>query len=266
MYKIIATDMDGTLLNSRNLISNENREAIIKAQEKGCKIVLASGRPIAAMKIFEKELKLAEYESYLIGFNGGQIIDCKTRETVFSLGLKENDIRYLFEKAEEYGVNVLTYNGGTILAKYDDEFARIEARYTNFPIKVIQSLDELDYTKTIKCMFVAEPVKIRECLEKLKKERKDKYFMSISDPHFLEICDINVNKGTAIKKLCEKLNIDLKYLITCGDSYNDKEMLEISGLSVAAANANEDIRKLCTYTSVTNDEHILKDVIDKFII
>ena len=54
MYKIIATDMDGTLLNSRNLISNENREAIIQAQEKGCKIVLASGRPIAAMKIFEK--------------------------------------------------------------------------------------------------------------------------------------------------------------------------------------------------------------------
>lgn len=266
MYKLIATDMDGTLLTSKSTISIENEKAIINLQKKGCKFVLASGRPIEAMKKFSKQLKMDKYEGYIVAFNGSQILDCKTNETVYSIPLSKDDIKYIYEKSKELEVTLITYVNENIYASEINEFTNIEVSITGMGVVKINDINDILDKKIMKFMFVSSPDKIKKCLEYMKKQVGDKYFLAISNPHFLEIANVDANKGKSLEQLSKILKIDLKDIIACGDSYNDIEMLKIAGLSVAAKNAPKDIQNICKYVSVTNDEDILKDVINKFIV
>lgn len=265
MYKLIATDMDDTLLTSQKNISKENQESIMQAQEKGVKFVLASGRPTFAMNSFANQLKLDKFGGYVLSYNGACITDCKTGKNIFSLGLNETDIFFLFNKADEYDVSILTYNDDVILYNKYTEYVDLEIECTNFKSKKITDLSLLDFTKTMKCMIVANPEKIKEIYIKLKELVGDKYYLAISNPHFLEIANININKGKTLKYLCDILSIDSSEIIACGDSYNDIDMLKFAGLSVAADNACDDIKKICKYVSVNHNENILEDVIKKYI-
>ena len=114
MYKLVALDLDDTLLNEKGEISKENREAIIKAQNLGVKIVLASGRPTGAMMRFIEELELDKNEGYIVSFNGGQIINCKTKETIFSQALKVSQIYEVYEQAKKLGCSIITYDGNNM--------------------------------------------------------------------------------------------------------------------------------------------------------
>lgn len=265
MYKLIATDMDDTLLTSQKNISIENKKSIIHAQEKGVKFVLASGRPTFAMTDFAKELQLDKFGGYILSYNGASITDCKNNKNIFSLGLNKEDITFFFKKADEYDVSILTYNDDVILYNKYTKYVDLEVVCTNFKTKQISDLSMLDFNKTMKCMMVASPEKIKELYIKLKDLVGNKYYLAISNPHFLEIANLNINKGKALQYLCDLLGIDNSEIIACGDSYNDVDMLKIAGLSVAADNAADDIKKMCSYISVNHDKNILEDVIKKYI-
>ena len=265
MYKLIATDMDGTLLTSKSTVSIENEKAIIEAQKKGVKFVLASGRPVEGMKKYAKQLQMDKYEGYIIAFNGSQIIDCKTKETVYSEPLSKEDVKYIYNKAKEFGTTLVTYVNEYIYSSDLNEYSEIEINVTGMKAIKINSIEDIIDKKIMKFMFVDEPKNINKYLEIMKKEVGNKYFIAISNPHFLEIANINASKGNSLKQLCKILDIDIVDTITCGDSYNDVDMLKLDCLSVAAKNAPDDIKKICKYVSRTNDEHILEDVINKFI-
>lgn len=265
MYKLIATDMDGTLLTSNSEVSIQNEKAIISAQEKGIKFVLASGRPVEAMKKYSNQLKMDKYEGYIVAFNGAQIVDCKTKETIFSEPLSNEDIEYIYNRSKELGVTLITYIDEYIYMSELNEYADIEISVTGMKALKINGINDILDKQIMKFMFVDTPENISKYLEVMKKEVGGKYFLAISNPHFLEIANIKASKGNSLKALCKILDIDLKNIITCGDSYNDVDMLKLEGLSVAAKNAPEDIKKICNYVSCTNDEHILEDVINKFI-
>ena len=207
MYKLIATDLDGTLLNSEHKISLKNKEYIILAQEKGIKFVLASGRPITAMKNFEKELKLAEYSSYLIAYNGAEIYDCKNMKTIYSTPLNENQIEYIVGKSNQYNIPFVTYCNDTIYASDINDDVMIEAKYTNMPIKKINSINEIDKSKLLKFMFIGEPEKVSAIYSELITNKDKNLSLAISDPHFLEITDNKANKGIALKTLCKYTSV-----------------------------------------------------------
>ena len=265
MYKLIATDMDGTLLNSNSHISKQNEDAIINAQEKGVIFVLASGRPTPAMIPFVSQLKLDKLNGYLISYNGAAITRCSDNKNIFSLGLNEEDIRLWWDIANKYDVSIVTYVDDIIYCSKHTEYVDIEAKVTGLEVKEIEDIKELDFTKTMKCMLVAKPSKIKDLYETTKKTLGDKYFIAISNPHFLEVANINVNKGQTLEHLCNLLNIKKDEVIACGDSYNDVDMLKIAGLSVAADNSPSDIKDICKYVSVHHDSHILEDIIKKYI-
>lgn len=263
--KLIATDMDGTLLNSQGKVSKENAQAIISAQEKGVKFVLASGRPLEAMTTFIEQLYMDKYNSYIIAFNGAVIYDTMKKENIFEIALSEKQIEHIKAMSKYYSVNYVSYVNGKIFADDINEHTKFEANLTGLDIDTFDKI-ELKDNKLYKFMFISTPEKIRQIYE----DYKDKcaefgLSITISNPKFLEIIDEKVNKGLAITQLCSIISIDLDNVISCGDSYNDIPMLEISGLSVAADNANETVKSICKYISVNNNENILEDVIKKYI-
>ena len=143
-YKLIATDMDGTLLDEEHGITRENVEAIVKVQrEKGVKFVLASGRPSYAMLEYAKELQMDEYEGYVLAFNGGELIDMKTNEVIFHEGLEKKDIENVYKVSKEINVPMILYVGDTIYGTEATEGVMYEADQCKMKFQKFDSLEEL---------------------------------------------------------------------------------------------------------------------------
>jgi len=137
-YKLIATDMDGTLLDEEHGITKENVEAIIKVQrEKGVKFVLASGRPSYAMLEYAKELQMDKYEGYVLAFNGGELIDMKTNEVIFHEGLRKNDIENVYKVSKEIKHNGLSNIGKSLTGKTTTNAVKYFQKNTGKAIKGI---------------------------------------------------------------------------------------------------------------------------------
>ena len=118
-YKIIVLDLDGTLTNRDKVITPRTKEALMKAQEAGKIVVLASGRPTAGVEPLAKELDLARFGSYILSYNGGMITNCKTGEVIFSSLLPVESNKKIMDLAKEYGVDFLTYEGEEIITNND---------------------------------------------------------------------------------------------------------------------------------------------------
>ncbi|WP_064610030.1 Cof-type HAD-IIB family hydrolase [Streptobacillus moniliformis] len=267
MIKLIATDMDGTLLNSKHEIAEKNIESIIKAQENGYTFVLASGRPTFAMIDFAKELKMDKFGGYIVSFNGGEIIDCKTWKTIYSLGIEKNDILEMYNYAQENNLTFLMYDDKSIYVNEINEYAIVEGEITKGEIKLIEDIEKMNFENSIKCSLLSEPENLIKH-EKILKESKfaEKLFFARSLPIFLEIVNKNIDKGKTLHKLLEILNFDKSNTIVVGDSYNDIPLLSAGAFKVAPSNAKPEVKEMADYVGVSNDEGILADLIEKFIL
>ena len=266
-YKLIATDMDGTLLNEKHEITKENAEAIIQVQKKGIKFVLASGRPSFAMIGYAKELQMDKLGGYILAFNGGELIDLKNDKVIFHEGLDKKDIEEIYSVSKKLKIPMILYAGDTIYGSEDTEGVRFEASQCKMKFKKFDSLKELDkkgITQTTKCMFIGKPEEVKNAEKYMKEVHGNDYFIAISNPIFLEIANKNVNKGKTLKKLSEIENIKLEEIIAVGDSGNDKPLLEIAGMPVAVENAIPEVKEISKFISTSYENHALKTVIEKF--
>ena len=124
-YQMIVLDLDGTLTNRDKIITPRTKEALMKAQEQGKIVVLASGRPTYGIMPLAKELELEKYGGYILSFNGGIIINCKTEEVVFERQLPIESNAGIIHLAEHHRVNILTYEKDWIVVTdEEDEYAK----------------------------------------------------------------------------------------------------------------------------------------------
>lgn len=266
-YKLIATDMDGTLLNDEHFTSAGNIEAIKEIQKKGVKFVLASGRPSFAMFEYAKELEMDKLGGYVLAFNGGQLIDMKDGKMIFHEGLDWDDIRKIYELSREIEIPMVLYGEDTVYASKDTENTRFEAKLCGMKFTEFGSLEELKgygIDKTTKSMLISDPETVKKAETYMKSKYGNDYFIAISKPIFLEIANININKGKTLRKLGEILGIGTEEMIAVGDSYNDIPLLEVVGMPVAVANANDEIKAMSKFESTSNNDDALKTVIEKF--
>ena len=267
-YKLIATDMDGTLLDEEHGITRENVEAIVKVQrEKGVKFVLASGRPSYAMLEYAKELQMDKYEGYVLAFNGGELIDMKTNEVIFHEGMEKKDIENVYNASKKINIPMILYAGDTVYGSEESEEVLYEADQCKMKFQKFDSLKDLEkigINMTTKCMIVGNPKEVLKAQEYMNKVHGNDYFIAISKPIFLEIANKNVDKGKTLKKLGEIENIKPEEMIAVGDSANDKPLLKLVGMPVAVENAIPEIKSISKFISTSNVEHGLKTVIEKF--
>ncbi len=264
-YKMIVTDIDDTLLNSKGELSEINKKSIIDAQKKGVKFVLASGRPTFAMHGLAKELELAKYGSYLLSYNGAIITECSSNKVWLEESLTEKDVHKLYDFSKDNKVNIITYLDDKIITEQPCKYSNVEVELTGMPYRMVDCFKSTIDKPTVKCIMLENPEYLKEVEKKLKCELGDRYSIAISKPFFLEIMKNGVDKGSSLLRLAKKLNILPNEIIACGDSYNDLEMLKVAGLSVAVANAKEEIKKLVDYIAPSNNDNALSHVIDNFI-
>lgn len=265
-YKMIVLDLDDTLLRDDHSISDRTKEALMKAQEQGVKVVLASGRPTFGMLPIADELSLAQYGSFILSFNGGKIINYKTKEELFSSTLPLTAVKKLYELSQREGVDIHTYVGNEIITEVDNPYTTIESQLTKLPIKLVNNFVDGVKEEVVKALMVGEPDKMKIVEAKLQVELAEDFSVMRSKPFFLEFTEKGVTKGTSLNHLIQECGIKREEVIAIGDSYNDQEMIEFAGLGVAMGNAPDDIKAIADHITDTNMNDGVAKVVEEFVL
>ncbi|MGM9988092.1 MAG: Cof-type HAD-IIB family hydrolase [Bacillaceae bacterium] len=265
-YKAIVLDLDDTLLQDDLTVSDRTIEALIEAQKRGKKVILASGRPQFAMQHLVKQLQLDTYESYILAFNGGVIIDCKTKEIIYCEALTPERAHTLYDIAKREQANIHTYKEAELITDEDNPFTNISSKLTGMKIKVVPSFKEAITEPVVKVLMGNDPDKIAVLEEKVKEELKNDYDIVRSKPYFLEFTKKGINKGASLHYLLQQLGIDKEEVIACGDSYNDLDLIKYAGLGVAMGNAQATVKEAADYITTSNNEEGIALVVEEFML
>ncbi|MBO1199638.1 HAD family phosphatase [Staphylococcus simiae] len=252
-YKLIALDMDDTLLTSDNVISQSTLQYLKDIQDRGYYVVLASGRPTEGMIPAAKELALPEHNSYIISYNGGRTINMANEKVEHSQSISKEDFDEIVDYCRERQFFILTYQDGHIIYEGEHEYMNIESELTGLPMKKVQDLKEYIRGEVPKVMGVDYVANITEARIDLNGIFNDNVDATISKPFFLEFMARNVSKGNAVIALCDKLNITIDQVIAFGDSMNDKSLFDVAGLAVAMGNAADELKKYADKETLDND-------------
>ena len=153
-YKLLVLDLDGTLTNKQKKITPHTKETLFKIQEQGVKIVLASGRPTYGIAPLAEQLELQKYEGYILAYNGGEIIDWKTKELMYKNLLDHDVLPYLYECAKKNDFAIVTYDGEYVLTeKPDDEYVLKEALLNVMKIKKVDNFLDAVKHPIAKCLI-----------------------------------------------------------------------------------------------------------------
>ena len=270
-YKLIASDMDETLLNDDHQICQRNIDLIKKAKEKGVKFVPATGRGYASIQNDLKTLGLYdELGEYVISFNGGALTENKDNRLLYFEGLSFEKTKEIFEFGLQCDVcqHVYTKDKLYVFNLSESEKERIKHQKVECVILEENNIDFLKDTPISKILFQNTDVPYLMSLEPQMKEIVEgECAVSYSSNRYMEFNKIGVDKGQGLKHLAELLGIDISETIAVGDNYNDMPMLQVAGLSVAAANAVDDVKKACDVTTnADNNEGVVAEIIERFIL
>ncbi|MDT8718696.1 sugar-phosphatase [Clostridium sp. 19966] len=267
MYKLLALDMDGTLLRSDKTISEKTLDAIKKAREKGVKIVLATGRPVHGILSYIEQLGLNNDDEFVVTFNGCTVQTAKSGEILFEISVKGEDLHYLYEISKNLNIDIHAFTSPEFcITPKINEYSLIEARINKIDLVEKDFYDIKPEEEVIKVLMVASKENLDAAYSKLPEEAYEKYSVMRSSDIFLEFLSKGINKSRGIDFLANKLNIKREEIICIGDAENDIAMIEYAGLGVAMGNAFTKVKKASNYITFTNDEDGVAHVIDKFVL
>jgi len=268
MYKLIAIDMDGTLLKEDKTITAKTKEALKAASSLGVKIVLTTGRPIQGIKDYLNELQLIDENDYVIALNGALICNCSDYSIINSNEtLKGKDLKYIYNKVKELKTYFHAFTGNEDLVNIKSKFSEEEEKRINLKVRVVEFLTEIkDDDEILKVVLEEEKDVLNKITSQIPKELFEEYNIIRSVDFMLEFMKKGCNKATGIEKLAHHLGISREEIIAIGDASNDKEMIEYAGLGVAMGNAESEIKMLANFITRSNEEDGVAYVIDKYIL
>lgn len=267
-YKMIVLDLDGTLTNRDKVITDKTRQALMEAQKRGKKVVLASGRPTYGVVPLAEELELGKYSGCILSFNGGIIMDCRTGEVLFQKKLPAEANRKIIGLAQEERVSsILTYQDGLIITDNEEcPYVKIEAGINHLKVRQVGSMaDYVDFSvpKFLMCDD-GDYLALTEARVKAALGRDFSVYRS--EPFFLEILPKGIDKAQSLSQLLKVLGIEREEMIACGDGYNDISMIQYAGLGVAMENAVLPVRKAADYVTLSNNDDGVAHVVEKFLL
>ncbi|QTU82877.1 sugar-phosphatase [Carnobacteriaceae bacterium zg-C25] len=269
MVKLVAIDIDGTLLNSAGVLTDAVKNTLKKASEKGVKVVLATGRPLKGVEALLKELDLVGGDQYVITYNGSLVQTTDGTKVIKEYGLSLETFNEVNALANDYDVSFYAADRSYLYTTQRDIgiYVAYESNLVKMPIRV-RTLEEVQNSQLSiqKMMFADDPQKIDDVVAKLPEWFTQKYFTVKSTPFYLEILHKEANKGNALKALCEHLNIPLSDVMAIGDNHNDMDMIVIAGESVAMGNAVEAIKLAAKHQTTSHNEDGVAHIVSKIVL
>ena len=289
MLKLVAIDLDGTMLNQYGIVTQKTKNSIKKAQENGMEIMIASGRPIDSVKTISKEIGS---ENYFISGNGSIIYDIKKDEIIYENVLKKQKALEIIKICEENSIFYNVYTEKEIIAKnlqynvlyyHKENLTKSEEDKTH--VNIVEDIyDYIEKTdsKVLKVMICDKHQTIFNAIIRKLKEVEDIEVLEVShmsrkiirqgteeipiEYFYTEISAKNVDKWTALEFLKEKLQISSEEIVAIGDNVNDKKMIEKSGYGIAMGQSAPQIKEIADYVTDSNVDDGVANALDKLIL
>lgn len=276
MSKIILTDIDGTLLNSEKKLTEKTKEALIKAQKLGHRLVLASGRPTSGLYDLVEELDMKKYNGLLISFNGAKVTECATNNVLYNKTLSIDDCKNVLNHLKGFNVkpmiekdnymyvnnvfdNMITADGKSF------NVIEYESRAGKFLLCEKEDLASfVDYPLN-KILVAGEPEYLKDNYKKLMEPFKDTLNCMFTTSFYFEFTAKDIDKGNAIRETILPLGYNKEDIISFGDGENDISMIEESGLGIAMGNAVDKLKAKSSYITLSNDEDGIALALDKYL-
>ena len=268
-YEIIVLDLDGTLTNRDKVITPKTKECLMELQERGKKIVLASGRPTPGVLPLARELELAKYGSYILSFNGGRITNCKTGEIIFSRSLPQEANQKIIRLAEKEQVGLLSYDeaGAKLLTNQSDSpYAKLEARINGMELVQVDDMEAAIAYPVPKYLMMEDGDYLAMVEPRVKAAMGKNFSVYRSEPFFLEVLPRGIDKAQSLERLLAHIGLTREQMIACGDGYNDLTMIQYAGLGVAMENAVLPVRKAADFITYSNNDDGVAHVVEKFML
>lgn len=263
MYKLMAVDLDGTLLTDNLEVASETIEAVRKAYDAGTIVTIATGRMLASAKQFAEQLGI---DVPIITYQGAVIQDLRTQKALYERLISPEISTKIIEFAQEKGLHLQVYQDDLLYGAVENDILVNYAKHTKVPYFVEPDLFKLAEKGLTKAIFVDEPHVLVPLEEELKDFLGTTTHVTKSTTRFLEMTHPEANKGQALRHLAKILGIDESETIGIGDNHNDKELISVAGLGVAMENAVEDLKNIADYVTLSNNDEGVKHVIEKFVL
>ena len=269
MYKIIACDLDETLLQTDRTISQKNIEAVQKARAMGVKFVPATGRGYNSVGGTLAELGLLDKENeYVISYNGGAVTENKGNRLLHFEGIPFAQAEELYRRGLNYNVCIHVYTKDMVYAYrlWQEEIDYLAGRMEVTEI-FSEDIKFLAGQEVVKVLYVNTDYAYLKQIEKDLEDVTRDMDVSYSANRYIEFNRKGVNKGAGLLSLAKLLGVSREETIAIGDNFNDLPMIQAAGLGIGVRNTVEDMKPLCDYiTEATNDESAIAEVIEKFVL
>ena len=265
MPKVIIMDVDGTLLNSKKEITSKTRDTLIKAQEIGIKLILASGRPTTGLYDFAKELKMDKYNGLLISFNGSKVVDFTTNNILFNKTMDVTDCKNVLEHLKKFKVkpmidkdDYLYVNNvfDNIINLNNEPFNVIEYEARGGKFKLCEKDDLaafVDYPLN-KILIAGDPEYLKANYLKIMEPFKNTLNCMFTGPFYFEFTAKGIDKAKAIETVLIPMGYKNSDIVAFGDGENDISMIRYAGIGVAMGNAVDKLKDLADGITLSNED------------
>ena len=267
-YKLLVLDVDGTLLNETKEMSKRTLASLLKVQQMGVRIALASGRPTYGLMPLAKALELGNYGGFILSYNGCQILNAQNGEVLFERRINPEMIPYLEKKARKNNFDIFTYHDDTILTNtLGNAHIRHEAWLNN-----LRMIEEEEFSTAIdfapcKCMLVSDDETALTDLENHWKRRLAGSLDAFrSEPYFLEVVPSGVDKANAMGVLLEQLQLKREEVMAIGDGVCDVTMIQQAGMGIAMGHSPASVQACADYVTLSNEEDGVAVAVEKLIL
>ncbi|MCW3488620.1 Cof-type HAD-IIB family hydrolase [Dethiobacter alkaliphilus] len=261
-FKLLALDLDDTLLGDDFLISPENRHAIRQAAKHGVLVTLATGRMFRSAVPFARELQI---DLPLITYHGALIRTAGGEDTLYHRPVPLNLAQEMAELAAEENLHLNAYINDELFVARENELSRYYQNLAKVKVTAVGDLAEFLHTPPTKLTIINRDGWLDGIKDRILEQYGEELSITISRPHFLEITDRLATKGQALRFLAEKHNIPQAEVAAVGDSFNDLDMIIYAGMGVAVANAREEVKAVADIITSANTEHGVADFIYKYL-
>jgi hypothetical protein len=260
--KLIALDIDGTIMDENYHISDRVKEAIINASQKGIKVVLATGRIYKSAKSIVEMLQL---DTPIISYHGSLVKDDKKEYVHHKIDSKT--ALELVSGLRKFDLQINTFINDELIVEKAGHHLIKYAKDRSLDYKVVESFESIENFNPTKIMIIDKNTdfvyKIRDVF---RKTFSDKLYITKSTPVYCEFLNNKANKGNAILHLAKIFGFKQSEIMVAGDQDNDREMFEVAGFSVAMGNAVEEIKSIADFTADTVNNDGVAKVIEDFVL
>ncbi|CAD5899801.1 Haloacid dehalogenase [Carnobacterium maltaromaticum] len=268
MIKLIAIDIDGTLLNSQHRLTQKVIETIKRAKAQGVKIVLCTGRPIVGILPYLEKLDLLDSTDIAITQNGALVQETASKKVLSHLTIELEQLKEIekFSKTQKAQLTFFDDKKMYTLHPEPNKLLFDDAKLLHTELTVIDKKDLSSDMLLTKAMFLGDSTEIDQLLLDLPPSFYDEFYCVRSVSYNFEFLNRGASKGEALKVLAESLNLKPENVMAIGDAENDRSMLEYAGSAVVMENALLEIQALATFVTKSNDNDGVAFAIEELVL